>query len=186
MLRLKNSRIGFFTVICFFVCVVFAVSNLYSKEAVKKSGNSDTGKILNIPVRYYTIARVGGPGMKPSGAEGLHSKIFEKPLGNVGLVLVHCWNVGEVDGPYPIGPNSHCPGEPADWVPTAHEIVKDKIKPVLEAARAAGVEIFHLGQSHYVEKYPQYLEIKKDPELQSVNVPFERCINPKSVKEILA
>ncbi len=184
MSLLQDKRIKFLGIIALVVCLGMSACNLYSKQTEKSADTGACEKIFKIQVRYYTIARVGGPGMKPSGTEGLHSKIFERPLGNVGLVLVHCWNVGEEDGPYPIGPSSHCPGEPTDWVPTAHEIIKNKIKPVLKAARAAGVEILHMGQSHYVKKYPQYLEIKKDPELQSVKVPFERCINPKSVKEI--
>ncbi len=184
MSLLQDERIKFFGIIALVVCLGTSACNLYSKQTEESADNRACEKILRIPVRYYTIARVSGPAMKPSGAEGLHTKIFERPLGNVGLVLVHCWNVGEVDGPYPIGPNSHCPGEPTDWVPTAGEIIKDKIKPVLEAAREAGVEIFHMAQDHYAKNYPQYLEIKKDPELQSPKVPFKRCINAKSVKEI--
>jgi len=32
----------------------------------------------------------------------------------------------------PIGPNAHCPGEAADWAPTAHDICRDWIGPATE------------------------------------------------------
>lgn len=137
---------------------------------------------LGIPVRHYQIAQVYGPGMKPSCEEGLKEKLLEKPVGQVGLVLVHCWNVGEATGPYPISPDAHCPGEVADWVPTAHEIITEKIKPVLDVAREAGVATFHLAQPTYAPRYPQYLEIAADPELRPPSLPksVAGCVRPRS------
>ena len=184
MALLQEKKIRFLECVLLVVCLSTSACNLHSKEEVTDRAEAKPEKTLKLGARYYTIARVSGPAMKPSGVEGLHTKILEKPIGQIGLVLVHCWNVGEPNGPYPIEPNSHCPGEPTDWVPTAHEIIKNKIKPVLTAARAAGIEVFHMAQWRYADRYPQYLEIKKDPELQTVRVPFERCIRPKSVKEI--
>jgi len=142
--------------------------------------------MLKLPIRYYQIARLYGPGMPASGSEGLHERLLEKPVGKVGLVSVHCWNLGEADGPYPIAADAHCPGEAADWVPTAHEIIKDHIRPVLEAAREAGIAVFHLAQHAYAGKYPQYKEIAADPELQSPDSSgsFAGCVRPRSVEEM--
>ncbi len=147
--------------------------------------------MLKLPLRHYTISRLYGPGMPPSGQEGLHEKLLEKPVHQVGLVNVHCWNLGEQSGPYPIGPDAHCPGEPADWVPTAHEIVAHKIKPVLEAARAIRMPVFHLAQHVYAPRYPQYHQIANDPTLQSpfteqttgAEPAFEGCVRPWTVDE---
>jgi nicotinamidase-related amidase len=147
--------------------------------------NSNANRNLRIPIRRYQIARVYGPGMEPSCEEGLKEKLLEKPVGQVGLVLVHCWNVGEATGPYPIGPDAHCPGQVADWVPTAHEIIVEKIKPVLDAARKAGIAVFHLAQPTYAPKYPQYLEVAADPELRPPNPPepVAGCVRPRSFEE---
>ena len=140
---------------------------------------------LVFPIQKYQIARLYGPGMKPSGEEGFKEQLLKKPAGQIGLVSVHCWNLGEATGPYPIGPDAHCPGKVADWVPTAHEIVAGKIKPVLEAARKAGIAIFHLAQPTYAPKYPQYLEIVADSELRppSQPAPIAGCVRPRSFEE---
>jgi len=143
------------------------------------------GQILRLPIRFYQIARLYGPGMEASGKEGVHERILEKPVSQVGLVSVHCWNLGETTGPYPIGPDAHCPGEAADWVPTAHEIIVNGIKPVLDAARKAGISIFHLAQYVYAPRYPQYHQIAADPELQppTPEEPIAGCVRPRSVEE---
>lgn len=139
-------------------------------------------RILKLPVRHYQIARLYGPGMPPSGREGLHEKMLETPVSGLGLVSVHCWNLGEADGPYPIGANARCPGEAADWVPMAHEIIRDRIAPAMNAARKAGVAVFHLAQPAYAHKYPMYAEIAADPQLRCPDppVPFEGCLRPRS------
>jgi nicotinamidase-related amidase len=143
-------------------------------------------KTAQIPIRKYRVARLYGPGMPASTEEGYHVQILEKPAGQIGLVLVHCWNLGEADGPYPIGSDSHIPGEAADWVPTAHEIISEKIRPVLEAAREAGIAIFHLAQDGYAPKYPQYLEIAADPDLHPPEgiTSFEGCVRPWKVHDV--
>lgn len=123
--------------------------------------------------------------MPPSGEEGLKEKLLDKPVGHVGLVLVHCWNVGESTGPYPIAPDARVPGEVANWVPAAHQIVINKIKPLLDVARKVGLAIFHLVQPTYAPRYPQYLEIAADPELQPAASPepVAGCVRPRSFEE---
>lgn len=152
----------------------------------KPGGLGKVAKNLKIPLQYYQIAQLYGPGMPPSGKEGLHTKLFEMPVDRVGLVIVHPWNLGEPDGPYPIEPGVHKPGEASDWVPKAHEIIATKIKPVLEATRKAGIAVFHLAQYVYAPRYPQYLKIAADPEFQSPEkkVEFDVCVNPRTVKEM--
>ena len=142
-------------------------------------------RVVRVPIRNYQIARLYGPGMEPSCEEGFKETLLEKAVGQIGLVLVHCWNLGEATGPYPIGPDAHCPGEAADWVPIAHEIVRDRIRPVLDAARQAGIAVFHLAQSTYAPKYPQYLEIATDPELRPPNLqePVVGCVRPRSFEK---
>lgn len=141
--------------------------------------------ILRLPLRHYQIARLYGPGMPASGQGGPRERLLEQPLAQAGLVLVHCWNLGEPDGPYPIGPGAHCPGDPADWVPTAHELITQKIRPLLDAAREARMVVFHLAQSTYAPRYPQYQAIAADPDLQPPDPPrpVAGCVRPRPVEE---
>jgi len=151
-----------------------------SPQSLEKKGQ------FEIPLQYYQIAQLYGPGMSRSGKEGLHSRLFQEPVARIGLVIVHPWNLGEADGPYPFDPGARITGEAGDWVPRAHHIIADKIKPVLEAAREAGVAVFHLAQNTYAPRYPQYIEIASDPELQSPEkrVEYEVCIEPRTVEEM--
>lgn len=137
-----------------------------------------SGRLFSIPVRYYQIARLYGPGMPECGEEGLHERRLEGPVSQVGLVLVHCWNLGEPNGPYPFAPGTRCPGEAADWVPVAHAIVQERIRPALEAAREADVAVFHLAQSRYADRYAQYRKIASDPALKPPlsQQPVEGCV----------
>jgi len=147
---------------------------------------SYTSHNLRLPIWHYQMARLYGPGMRATGKEGLREKLLDKPLGQVGLVSVHCWNLGEASGPYPIiDPHAHYPGEVADWVPTAHEIIATTIKPVMDAARQAGMAIFHLAQITYAPRYPQYSEIAADPELRAPNPPepVAGSVRPRSIAE---
>ena len=123
--------------------------------------------------------------MPPSGREGLHERVLEKPVSQTGLVLVHCWNLGEASGPYPVGADARYPGEAADWVPTAHEIIREHILPVLNAARTAGMTVFHLAQEVYARRYPAFGEVERDPSLQppAPAPSFEVCVRPRSVEE---
>lgn len=54
-----------------------------------------------------------------------------------------------------------------DWFRLPKVVRLNLIKPVLEAAREAGVAVFRLAQSTYAPNYPQYLTIENDPELRS-------------------
>ena len=172
------TRTGWIIIAVLLTLVLHAQSA--SLQSPEKKGK------FEIPLQYYQIAQLYGPGMPPSGKEGLHTRLFRKPVGRIGLVIAHPWNLGEPDGPYPFDPNTRIPGEAGDWVPRAHDIIADKIKPVLEAAREAGVAVFHLAQNTYAPRYPQYLEIASDPELQSPGkkIKYKVCIEPRTVEEM--
>jgi len=159
--------------------LILLAQSVFPKSSRKKER-------FELPLQYYQIAQLYGPGMSPSGKEGLHTRIFRKPVGQIGLVIVHPWNLGEPDGPYPFEPNTRIPGQAGDWVPKAHHIIADKINPVLEAARKAGISVFHLAQNSYAHRYPQYLEIASDPELQSPEKKSKHkiCIEPRTVSEM--
>lgn len=145
-------------------------------------------KPLEIPVRHYQLGRVYGPGMPASGREGLHDQVLRQPAGSVGLVLVHCWNVGQPDGPYPIPPDSIPRGEAGDWVLRAGTILQERIAPVLRAARAADLPVFHLAQEAYAERYASFRQIKDDPEAQPPKTVggTPGCVEPRPYEEEIA
>lgn len=142
-------------------------------------------KRIRLPVRYFTIDRMYGPGMAHTGVEGYHTRDLMKPMGQTGLVLVHCWNVGEMEGPYPMD-NHRVSGCAADWVPRAQGIMEDRIKPLLDTAREAGLTVFHLAQAAYADKYPQYRELAADPAMQDpcARTEASRCVRPRNAEEI--
>jgi nicotinamidase-related amidase len=70
------------------------------------------------------------------------------------FIELHCWNVGFSDGPPP--PREY-------WVDMGSienheigsEIVYNRIKPALDASRAAGLTVFHVQPPNIAEKHPQ-------------------------------
>jgi nicotinamidase-related amidase len=141
---------------------------------------------LEIPVRWFQLGKLYGPGMPQDLEEGLKERLMKKPVSEVAIVSVHCWNLGEPGAPYPFEPGTRSPGKIEDWVPRAHEIVSQRIKPTFDAARKAGITIFHLSGATYAPRYPTYKEISTDPELQAPekpNVEFERCVRPRTKEE---
>ena len=144
-------------------------------------------RMLRLPVRHFQIAQLYGPGMPPSGREGYHVGAVEKPVGQVGLVLVHCWNLGEADGPYPFKPGVRIPGQAGNWVPAARQVVRDRIAPALRAARRAGVPVFHLAQAGYASRYDGYRKVQADPAMREpARDAVEGCVRPRTGQDQLA
>ena len=143
--------------------------------------------VLRLPIRYYQIDRLYGPGMPSCGREGLRQRELHKHADHVALVSVHCWNLGEADGPYPVGAQAHCPGEAADWVPTAHHIIEECIEPAMEAARRAGITVFHLAQPTYAPRYATYRQIAEDEELAPPMgaAAFVGCVRPHGSEPVI-
>jgi nicotinamidase-related amidase len=120
--------------------------------------------------------------------EGPAEASLEKALGQIGIVSVHCWNLGEPDGPYPIEPGIRSPGKVEDWVPLALKIVNSRISPVFAAARRAQIPIFHLGVDTHARRYPTHERILSDPDLrppETTEASLEICINPRTKEERL-
>ena len=117
--------------------------------------------------------------------EGLRQKTLEKSAARFGLVLVHCWNLGEKIGPYPLAENQGMTETNSDWVIVAGKIIADKIAPVLVGAREIGIPVFHLASGSYAAKYPQYRRLLDDDELKGPEIGYEdrQCVRPVTVDE---
>jgi hypothetical protein len=86
--------------------------NQVAKNAQRAGG--EPTPMLELPVQHVTNAHIYGPGMPRWGQQSLREFLLRKPLSQVALVSVHCWKIGEPDGPYPIASNDRRPGEAAD------------------------------------------------------------------------
>ena len=143
--------------------------------------------LLRLPVRYFQIPRNYGPGMKEQDGieEGHQERVLEKQPGQCGLVLVHCWNLGESDGPYPIPDDQEPTGTNSDWVIHARDITSKRIAPVLDAARSVQMPVFHLAAPGYAHKYSQYLKLLEDDELKAPEGGYDDklSVRPRSVEE---
>ncbi len=56
----------------------------------------------------------------------------------------------------------------------------------MDAARKAGVTVFHLAAGSYADRYASFAEIKDDPEARDPTPeapPFERCVRPRTKEE---
>ena len=117
--------------------------------------------------------------------EGHRERVLEKLPEQCGLVLVHCWNLGETDGPYPIPDDQELTGTNSDWVVHARDITSRRIGPVLEAARNVHMPVFHLAAPGYAHKYPQYLKLLEDKDFRAPESRYgdRLSVRPRSLEE---
>lgn len=127
---------------------------------------------VTFPIRHYQILGIYGPGVPypPEAYEGPIETKLAIPPEQLGLVAVHCWNLADPDGPYPFMPGVRG-STSAQWVRRAVEICEQRLAPLLQVARDAGITVFHVATPTYAERYPQYRAIRDDPELQAAPLP---------------
>jgi nicotinamidase-related amidase len=144
-------------------------------------------RTIELPIRRYEIAQLYGPGMPPSCTEGYRQHTVSRKVSQVGLVLVHCWNLGESDGPYPARTDERLRGKAGDWVCEARKIISERIAPALAAARRAGLAVFHLAHESYAGRYESYRHIKDDPRMAAPpQAPVDLCVRPRTLGRQLA
>lgn len=103
--------------------------------------------LLTLPVRSF----IGSPADCPPG---LLTDQLALPLRQTAFIELHCWNVGLPEGPaYPMA-FSLGMGSPEGTV-LAGQIITERIKPALEAARAARLAVFHVQSENIARKHRQ-------------------------------
>lgn len=103
-------------------------------------------KALHLKARYYRALPVDAPGYE--------EEILELPLERTALVGMHCWNIGCPDGP-PVNAD-FCVG--MGWPQATEEagrIMREVIRPAMDAAREAGLPVCHVECDWMDEQYPQ-------------------------------
>jgi len=111
-------------------------------------------RTLRLTGRYYRTV--------PTDRPGYVEEPLDLPADGTALVSLHCWNIG-------------CPGGPCEmpefWVgmgfpqtaAEAYRIMEHVIRPALDAARAAGVAVFHVQADLIARRYPEWYDREKDP-----------------------
>ena len=131
-------------------------------------------RILVLKGRYYRTIPVTSPGYE------------EEELGldadRTALVVLHCWNIGCPDGP-DVDPN-YCVGMgfPGTFS-EAYRIMRDVIRPCMDAARRAGVLVCHVESAQIAERHP---EAREDAEPPDPSFPLPPPVVPGYREKIIA
>ena len=103
-------------------------------------------RTLRLPTRYFRAVPIDQPGYE--------EEIFELPVDQTALVGMHCWNIGCPDGP-DVDPD-FCVG--MGWPQATQEagrIMKEVIRPAMDAARSIGLPVCHVESDWMDAHYPQ-------------------------------
>lgn len=104
------------------------------------------GGSLRLRTRYYRALPVDAPGYE--------AEVRDLPVERTALVVVHCWNIGCPDGP-PVDVD-FCVG--MGWPQATAEagrLMREVIRPAMDAARAAGVAVCHVESDWMDDRYPE-------------------------------
>jgi nicotinamidase-related amidase len=111
---------------------------------------------LTVSLRYYRIHPYGAGMEQPAkGHLGYATKEVTLAPEETALILMHLWNEGFPEGPDPRREHPESCGY-LEYLPRARPIIEERIVPLAQAAREAGLRIIHLCGGPYAEKYSQY------------------------------
>lgn len=113
--------------------------------------------MLRFTGRYYRTI--------PNDQTGYAEEIVELDPARTALIGMHCWNIGCEDGPA-IDPN-YCVGMGyPEATAEAGRIMKECIRPAMDAAREAGILVCHVEAESIARLHPEALE-DVDPVVES-------------------
>ena len=113
---------------------------------------------MKVPVQFYRSYPMDPSAQHPAiGHRGLADKMLALDADRTVVAGMHLWNVGEPGGPdvTPDGPDWPIT-KLYDFYADAQRIAQNKIRPVFQAARAAGITVVHIAGNRYAHHYPQY------------------------------
>ncbi|MBM3265750.1 MAG: cysteine hydrolase family protein [candidate division Zixibacteria bacterium] len=113
-----------------------------------------SARVLHLSARYYRAL--------PTDHPGWESVTFELPLNRTAFVGMHCWNIGCPDGP--AVDYGYCVG--MGWPEAAAEsyrIMKETIRPAMDAARSAGMTVCHVETDWMDARYPHIPSRRNKP-----------------------
>ena len=102
--------------------------------------------MLKLTSRYYRTI--------PLDQMSYETEELELDPARTALVVLHCWNIGCEDGP-PADPN-FCVGMGSlEGLREAERIMREQIRPAMDAARQAKVLVAHVEHTDIARQYPQ-------------------------------
>lgn len=119
--------------------------------------------MLNMTGRYYRSL--------PLGTSDYETEPVELDASKTVFIGMHCWNIGCDDGPA-IDPD-FCVGMGyPDVFAEAERIMNEKIRPAMDAARAAGVLVAHVESPQIARQHPEAMQFS-GPAADPVPMPPE-------------
>lgn len=111
------------------------------------------GRLLHLTGRYYRTI--------PTNQPGYVEEALDLEADQTAFVSLHCWNIGCPGGP---------PTDPAYWVGMGfpqtcdeeYRIMREQIRPCLDAARQAGIAVFHVQAELIAKRYPEWYQVEAD------------------------
>ena len=101
---------------------------------------------LNLPGRYYRPI--------PLDRAGYETELLALDARKTALVAMHCWNIGCEDGP-PIEKNYFVGMGSLESFREAERIMRERIRPAMDAARRAGVLVCHVETELIARRHPE-------------------------------
>ena len=111
------------------------------------------GRVLKLTGRYYRNI--------PHDAAGYAEEELTLQAEQTAFISLHCWDIGcpggpEIDPMFCVGM-----GHPVA-LEAAYEVMRDYVRPALEAARQAGLAVYHVQAESIAALYPQWYERDAD------------------------
>lgn len=111
-------------------------------------------RILSMPGRYYRTL--------PLGSTGYETVRIELDAERTALVVLHCWNIGCKNGP-PIDPRFFVGMGFYENFAEAERIMREVIRPCMDAARTAGLCVAHVEAQTIADKRPEAQDAAEPP-----------------------
>jgi len=109
--------------------------------------------VLKLTGRYYRTI--------PLDRAGYETEVIELDPAKTALVGMHCWNIGAAEGP-PIDNNYFVGMGSRESFREADRMVRECIRPAMDAARKAGILVCHVEHDSIAAKHPE-AQIDQDP-----------------------
>lgn len=119
--------------------------------------------MLRLKARYYRTI--------PIDKTGYQTETVELDPARTAFIGMHCWNIGCEDGPA-VDPN-YCVGMGFyENFREAERIMRECIRPAMDAARKAGILVCHVESATIGRKHPEAQEDLDPPSHQQVSKPL--------------
>jgi len=124
--------------------------------------------LLKLKGRYYRTI--------PMDSAGYAEQKLELEAARTAFVSLHCWDIGCPGGPE-VAPQRFCVGMGhRDTLDAAYSVMRDFVRPALDAAREAGLAVYHVQSEGIARRHPEWFERDADPPAAASPTPAEGAV----------